>query len=80
MPNSMHRILSAMHDCPVRRLRCSTTDCEAACSSGRGLHRVHRVARTLADLEGVDALDAHHVAEALTLRAGRSVLAIGGYR
>ena len=48
--------------------------------SGRGLHRVNRVARTLADLEGADALDAHHVAEALTLRAGRSVLAIGGYR
>jgi magnesium chelatase family protein len=48
--------------------------------SARGLHRVHRVACTLADLDGSAALDERHVAEALTLRAGRSALAIGGNR
>lgn len=42
--------------------------------SGRGLARVRRVARTLADLNGSDILDERHVAEALALRAGREVL------
>ncbi len=36
--------------------------------SARGFDRVRRVARTLADLEGRDALDASHVAEALQYR------------
>jgi magnesium chelatase family protein len=46
--------------------------------SARGLHRVRRVARTLADLDGgVARIDEGHVAEALALRAGRSALAIG---
>ena len=40
--------------------------------SARGLHRVRRVARTIADLAGVGGpLDGEHVAEALQLRAGR---------
>ena len=42
--------------------------------SGRGLARVRRVARTLADLRGAERLEEHHVAEALALRAGREVL------
>ncbi len=36
--------------------------------SARGYHRVLRVARTLADLEGVDAVRRIHVAEALSYR------------
>ena len=36
--------------------------------SARGYHRVLRVARTLADLEGVDAVRRPHVAEALSYR------------
>ncbi len=42
--------------------------------SGRGLARVRRVARTIADLAGAEHLEEHHVAEALALRAGREVL------
>jgi magnesium chelatase family protein len=42
--------------------------------SGRGMARIRRVARTLADLSGVETIDEHHVAEALALRAGREVL------
>jgi magnesium chelatase family protein len=48
--------------------------------SGRGVHRVRRVARTVADLAGVDGqIDQQHVAEALALRAGRTSLAIGAW-
>jgi magnesium chelatase family protein len=36
--------------------------------SGRGLHRVLRVARTIADLEACESIQAAHVAEALQLR------------
>jgi magnesium chelatase family protein len=47
--------------------------------SGRGVDRVRRVARTVADLAGAgEAIDAGHVAEALALRAGREVLDVGG--
>lgn len=43
--------------------------------SARGLHRVRRVARTLADLEEVgDLVQAEHVAAALELRVGLSAL------
>lgn len=36
--------------------------------SGRALHRALRVARTIADLEGVDALGARHIAQAVQYR------------
>jgi magnesium chelatase family protein len=37
--------------------------------SARGYHRVLRVARTLADLDGADTVGRVHVAEALSYRA-----------
>jgi magnesium chelatase family protein len=45
--------------------------------SGRGVDRVARVARTIADLEGVDTVEESHIAEALLLRMfdGRSDVA-----
>lgn len=46
---------------------------EEACASGRlsarGAHRVLRLARTIADLQGIDSVAAEHVAEALELRS-----------
>jgi len=42
--------------------------------SARGLHRVRRVAQTIADLDGAPRVDEEQVAEALALRAARSVL------
>jgi magnesium chelatase family protein len=43
--------------------------------SARGLHRVHRLARTLADLDGdAHVLSVTHVSEALFLRGGRGLL------
>ena len=47
--------------------------------SARGLHRVRRVARTLADLDGApEVVEARHVAEALALRAAREIVGAGG--
>jgi magnesium chelatase family protein len=43
--------------------------------SARGLHKVTRVARTVAALEGADVVSFAHAAEALSLRAGRAVVA-----
>ncbi len=43
--------------------------------SARGLHRLRRLARTLADLDGgPETVGAVHVAEALVLRGGRALL------
>jgi magnesium chelatase family protein len=42
---------------------------EAMRFSARGYHRVLRVARTLADLDGVEAVSRLHLAEALSYRA-----------
>jgi magnesium chelatase family protein len=36
--------------------------------SARGVHRVLRVARTIADLDGADVLAPRHVAEAIAYR------------
>jgi magnesium chelatase family protein len=47
--------------------------------SARGLDRVRRVARTISDLAGTEGpVEEEHVAEALTLRAGREVLDVVG--
>ncbi len=48
--------------------------------SARGLHRVHRLARTIADLDGGPAtISEHHLLEALLLRGSRElVLGIEG--
>jgi magnesium chelatase family protein len=54
-----------------RRLRSGTL-------SARGLHRVRRVALTIADLDGAAGVDERQVAEALQLRAARSALVPGG--
>jgi magnesium chelatase family protein len=43
--------------------------------SARGLHKVTRVARTVAALDGADAVSFAHASEALSLRAGRAVVA-----
>jgi magnesium chelatase family protein len=42
---------------------------EAMNLSARGYHRVLKVARTLADLDGADAVGRIHLAEALSYRA-----------
>jgi magnesium chelatase family protein len=44
--------------------------------SARGLQKVTRVARTIADLEGEDVVSFVHVSEALSLRAGRAAVAV----
>ena len=45
---------------------------DALALSGRGLDRVLRVARTIADLDGADGTGEDHVAEALSLRAAET--------
>jgi magnesium chelatase family protein len=43
--------------------------------TARGLHKVARVARTVADLVGADQVGEEHVGDALSLRAARTTLA-----
>jgi magnesium chelatase family protein len=49
-----------------------TQAAEASRLSARSYHRVLRLALTIADLDGSSAVQRHHVAEALSLRVGRS--------
>lgn len=42
--------------------------------SGRGYHRMIRIARTIADLDGAEPITKHHMAEALSFRPPRSPL------
>jgi magnesium chelatase family protein len=42
--------------------------------TARGLHKVARVARTVADLVGAEQVDEEHISDALCLRAGRDVV------
>ena len=80
MPRSGYRMSAAMPRCPARCWRAwrSRTAAgslllrEAADAmrlSARGYHRVLRVARTLADLDGADKVARVHLAEALSYRA-----------
>ena len=46
--------------------------------SARGYHRVLRVARTIADLDGSEAISTGHLAEALSYRVSRPVPAMSG--
>jgi magnesium chelatase family protein len=43
--------------------------------TARGLHKVSRVARTVADLAGSERVEEEHVADALCLRTARAVVA-----
>ena len=43
--------------------------------TARGLHKVSRVARTVADLIGVDQVREEHVSDALCLRTARATVA-----
>jgi magnesium chelatase family protein len=43
--------------------------------SARGMHKVARVARTVADLLGSDVVTEEHVSDALSLRKGRATIA-----
>jgi energy-coupling factor transporter ATP-binding protein EcfA2 len=54
-----------------RAARCSTRVAERFGLSARGYHRVLRVARTIADLDGAAAVRAPHVAEAVSYRDRR---------
>jgi magnesium chelatase family protein len=42
--------------------------------SARGYHRILRVARTIADLDGARVIESRHVAEAVRYRPGDSTL------
>jgi magnesium chelatase family protein len=44
--------------------------------SARGLHKVSRVARTVADLEGEERVSVEHVSDALNLRKGRAAVVV----
>ena len=47
----------------------------AGALTARGLHKVSRVARTVADLMGAEQVGEEHVCDALTLRTARSTVA-----
>jgi magnesium chelatase family protein len=72
MPGSMARREVRLTD-PAAALLARAVD--ALALSGRGFDRTLRVARTVADLEGVDRVDADHVAEGLSFRADERAVA-----
>lgn len=58
---------------PTREARVALRDGVASLElSGRAATRLMRVARTIADLEGVERVDEHHVSEALHFRGARA--------
>jgi magnesium chelatase family protein len=59
--------------------RCIRDEMELGRLTGRGYHRVRRVARTLADLAGVASgpIEEHHVVAALSMRARVGLSAVG---
>jgi magnesium chelatase family protein len=73
--------VSALAECaPMTRAAASVIDhsLRSGALSGRGMHRVQRLARTVADLDGAGAvIGEEHVMEALRLRSPRQVL-LGG--
>lgn len=70
-------ILDAVAPLPVEARTVLEAHVRSGRLSARGLQRVRRVARTLADLAGARGIDASHVAEALALRAGREIVDVG---
>jgi predicted ATPase with chaperone activity len=54
---------------PATEATIDTSRSSAGALSARGYHRVLRVARTLADLDGADKVERVHLAEALSYRA-----------
>jgi magnesium chelatase family protein len=56
------------HGCAFKAL-CWRSAADAMRLSARGYHRVLRVARTLADLDGADKVGRVHLTEALSYRA-----------
>ena len=67
--------LAPLHPAATAALR---RHLEADLLTGRGYHRVRRVARTLADLDGdVDVVQEHHVAVAIQLRVSLRITSRG---
>jgi predicted ATPase with chaperone activity len=69
-PLVYNRLVLGHHiDTPRVPVTLSTTSAETMRLSARGYHRVLRVARTLADLDGAEKIGRLHLAEALSYRA-----------
>jgi magnesium chelatase family protein len=75
MPGALARKLARLTS-PAESLLSSAVDSFAL--SGRGFDRAVKVARTIADLEGSDRVEAEHVAEALSYRALASEREVAG--
>lgn len=62
------KAIEAAVDLPTSARKLISDAIDGGSISGRGLNRLVRVSRTIADLEGVDAVVDHHVSEALQLK------------